>query len=67
MLWICGDYVIFGVILNCFFVLYVIVLLIVLLFLIVLYILVLYEVGLNNFDGIEIKLLKGLMGEGYEL
>lgn len=53
--WICGDFLIFGIILNCFFVLYVIVLLIVLFGLVVLYILVLYEVGLNNLDGVDIK------------
>lgn len=56
--WICGDYLILGIILNCFFVLYVVVLFIVILVLVVLYIIVLYEVGFNNLDGIEIKKLK---------
>lgn len=58
--WIMGDYLFSDVMFNCFFVLYVIVLLLVLLLLVVLYLGVLYEVGLNNFDGVEIK--KGFKG-----
>ncbi len=65
-LWIRGDYVISGATLNRFFALYVIALPIVLLPLIVLHILALHEVGSNNPDGIEAKLPKGSMGEGYE-
>lgn len=58
LLWICGDYVVFDVMLNCFFVFYVIVILLVLVGFVVVYLVVLYEVGLNNFDGIEIKVKK---------
>lgn len=63
MFWICGDYVILGVMFNCFFVLYVIVLFLVIVILVFLYIVVLYEVGLNNLDGVEIKCKKGIVVE----
>lgn len=65
-LWIRGDYVISGATLNRFFALHVIALPIVLLLLVALHVLALHEVGSNNPDGIDTKLPKGSMGDGYE-
>lgn len=65
-LWIRGDYVLSGATLNRFFALHVIAIPLLLLALIFLHILALHQVGSNNPDGIDTKLPKGSMGEGYQ-
>lgn len=62
LVWIRGDYLISGVILNRLFALHIVAIPIVLLALVVLHILALHEVGSNNPDGVDIKKNKNEKG-----